>query len=91
MSTSLRNMAHLTNFITERLATRAQQWAEQASLDDDLRKKETYLDYFQSRSELLKELSSFSQKGESPNDTFRRLVTEMRDFDKFLAEPLDEK
>ena len=68
-----------------------QQWDEKASLDDNLSKTNMYIGYFQSRSELLKDLSRFSQKGESPKDTFKRIVTEVRDFDKFLTETLDEK
>ena len=68
-----------------------QQWDEQASLDDNLRKTNMYLGYFQRRSELLKKFSRIAEKGESLNDIIRRIDAETRDFNKCLAETLDEK
>ncbi len=89
MSTSIRNMSVFTNMITERAIARAQLWLEQGQIDDDHRRAEMYINAKKEENELMNELVPFREKDEPLTTTFKRVVTEVKDFHKFLTETLD--
>lgn len=89
MATSIRNMSTFTNMITERLTARAQLWLEQGQIDDDRRRTEMYITAKREQNELMQELIPFRVKNEPLTTTFKRVVTEVQDFHKFLTETLD--
>ena len=89
MATSIRNMSTFTNMITERLTARAQLWLEQGQIDDDHRRAEMYINAKREQNELMNELVPFREGDEALTNTFKRVVTEVKDFHKFLTETLD--